>query len=142
MYISMQQRPCLFTLTGGVTMGDNRQIEFKYVFSEDYNPIYCNGAYGGVATQGEIIVNFYLERMPLPKSLTHEINPDGSLSGVVETDPSDLGSKVIRYVNSGIILNEASAKSIYEWLGRQICELESRKSAKCPLEDAIGEQNE
>lgn len=123
-------------------MGDNHQIKFKYVFSEDYNPVYCNGAYGGVATQGEIIANFYLERMPLPKSLTHEINPDGSLSGVVETDPDDLGTKVIRYVTSGIILNEASAKSIYEWLGRQICELESRKSAKGPLENTTGEQDE
>ena len=102
--------------------------------------------------------------MPLPKSLTHEINPDGSLSGVVETDPDDLGTKVIRYVTSGIILVEtdpddlgtkviryvtsgiilveASAKSIYEWLGRQICELESRKSAKGPLENTTGEQDE
>ena len=68
----------------------------------------------------------------------------GSLSGVVETDPDDLGTKVIRYVTSGIILNEASAKSIYEWLGRQICELESRKSAKAkgPLENTTGEQDE
>lgn len=123
-------------------MGDNHQIEFKYVFPKDYNPIYCNGAYGGLATQGEIIANFYLERMPLPKALTHEINPDGSLSGVIETDPSDLSTKVIRYVTSGIILNEASAKSIYEWLGRQICELENRKAAKDLLENATGEQNE
>lgn len=29
-------------------MDTNRQIKFKYVFPEDYNPIYCNGAFGGI----------------------------------------------------------------------------------------------
>lgn len=108
-------------------MEEQKQVQFQYIFPEEYNPIYCNGAYGGVASQGEIIINFYLERMPIPQQLIHNINPDGSLSEIVQTEPKDLGQKIIRYVSSGVVLNEASARSIYDWLGKQLNELERRK---------------
>ncbi len=107
---------------------EERSIEFQYIFSDDYNPIYCNGAYGGVSTQGEIIVNFYLERMPIPNKMTHKLNADGTLGRVEKTDPDTLDSKVIRFVSSGIILSESSAKSIYNWLGSKINELEAKKA--------------
>ena len=111
-------------------MENKKTIQFQYVFPDNYNPVYCNGAYGGIATKGEIIMNFYLERMPVPKALTYEINDDGSLGNMLETEPDDFGKKVIRYVSSGVVLSEMSAKAIYEWLGRQICELESQKIAQ------------
>lgn len=110
-------------------MEESRHIKFKYVFPEDYNPVYCNGAYGGVSTHGEIVVNFFLERMPMPHSVTTPVNENGSLGGVESTDPSDLGETVIRYISTGVVLSESTAKSIYDWLGTQIQELERRKSA-------------
>ena len=114
-------------------MCEERQIRFKYVFPENYNPVYCNGAFGGVSTQGEIIANFFLERMPVPNSVTNSINPDGTLGGVVEIDPENLNDTVIRYISTGIVLNEENAKSIYEWLGSQIQELENRKAMGNPI---------
>lgn len=109
-------------------MSDERQIKFRYVFPENYNPVYCNGAYGGVSANGEIIANFFLERMPIPNSMTNSVNEDGSLSGVIATDPQDLGETVIRYVSAGIVLSETGARSIYEWLGNQIQELDNRRA--------------
>lgn len=119
-------------------MEHKRQIQFQYIFSDDYNPEYCNGAYGGVTSQGEIVVNFYLERMPIPKSLTHEINEDGSLSGAVDVSPENLDSKVIRYITSGVVLSESSARSIHDWLGQQIQEIEQRRAIQVNRE-LIGE---
>lgn len=109
-------------------MSEERQIRFKYVFSENYNPVYCNGAFGGVSTQGEIVVNFFMERMPIPNSVTNSINHDGTLGGIVVTDPENFNDTVIRYISTGIVLNLENAKSIHEWLGNQIQELENRKS--------------
>lgn len=114
-------------------MSEERQIRFKYVFSENYNPVYCNGAFGGVSAQGEIVVNFFLERMPIPNSVSNSINPDGTLGGIVGIDPENLNDTVIRYISTGIVLNEENAKSIYEWLGNQIQELENRKAMGNPV---------
>ena len=108
-------------------MSEERQIKFKYVFPDNYNPVYCNGAFGGISTHGEIVVNFFLERMPIPNSITNSVNPDGTLGGVVSMDPETLDDTVIRHVSTGIVLNEESAKAIYAWLGDYIQELESRK---------------
>ena len=115
-------------------MNEERQIKFKYVFPENYNPIYCNGAFGGISTHGEIIANFFLERMPIPNSMTNSVNPDGSLGGVVSVDPETLEETVIRHVSTGIILNEESAKALHIWLGNQIQELQNRKTLQNPGE--------
>lgn len=115
-------------------MSEERQIKFKYVFADNYNPVYCNGAYGGTSTRGEIVANFFLERMPIPNSMTNLVNPDGSLGGVVTVDPETLDETIIRHVSTGIILNEESAKAIYTWLGDQIQELENRKSLQTVVE--------
>ena len=109
-------------------MNEEMLVKFKYIFPDNYNPIYCNGAFGGISTHGEIIANFFLERLPIPNSMTNSVNPDGTLGGVVSVDPENLDYIVIRHVSTGIVLNEESAKAIYAWLGDQIQELENRKS--------------
>lgn len=113
-------------------MNEDNKIKFKYVFSDSYNPVYCNGAYGGISSHGEIVANFFLERMPIPKSTTSLLNNDGTLSGDVDTDPEDFARTVIRYVSTGVILSENSARSIYEWLGTQLNELDNRKAMQNP----------
>lgn len=100
-------------------------ISFKYIFKYDYNPVYVNGAHGGVSPRGEIIANFYLERQPLPNEITHAINPDGSIgTDVVAVDPENLNSTIVRFVSSGVVLNYQNAKSLHVWLGDKIAELE------------------
>ena len=100
-------------------------ITFKYIFKYDYNPVYVNGAHGGVSPRGEIVANFYLERQPLPNEITHAINPDGSIAAdVVAVDPEHLESTIIRYVSNGVVLNLQNAKALHNWLGDKIVELE------------------
>lgn len=101
-----------------------KQIKFKYKFSKDYNPIYVNGAHGGLTGRDEIIVNFFLERQGLPISQTHSITEDGKLGDETSREPEDYSESMIRYVSTGVVLNLESAKSIYDWLGNQIKNLE------------------
>jgi hypothetical protein len=106
-------------------------ISFKYIFKYDYNPVYVNGAHGGVSPRGEIVANFYLERQPLPNEITHAVNPDGSIGAdAIAVDPENLNSTIVRYVSSGVVLNYQNAKSLHTWLGDRIDELERLMQTK------------
>lgn len=107
-----------------------KTINFKYKFSELYNPVYINGAYGGINPQGEIIMNFYLERSPIPKEEQYTIDELSVLTGPVTTDPEDHSQNIIRFVETGIVLNLENAKKINEWLGQHILQLEALKNQK------------
>ncbi len=110
-------------------MAADNKLTFKYKYPDDYNPHYINGAQGGINVQGEIVVNFYFERIPLPNSITQELNNDGALGNVVATDPKDFTNSVLRYVQSGVVMNLEVAKQVYKWLGEQIKTLESQKTS-------------
>lgn len=101
-------------------MAIENNITFKYKYPEDYNPQYVNGAHGGINVQGEIVANFYFERVPMPNAITHELKSGGMLGEVVETEPRDLAKSIVRYVQSGVVMNLEVAKQIYNWLGKQI----------------------
>jgi ssDNA-specific exonuclease RecJ len=101
------------------------KIKCKYIFSDDYNPIYVNGAQGGINTQGEIVVNFYLERKALPVSQTYELEGEQiNITKEIEAEPSDLKNSFVRVIENGIIMNYQTAKEIYKWLGNHIEKLE------------------
>ena len=106
-------------------MDELKELKCKYIFADSYNPKYVNGAYGGINSRGEIVINFYLERMPLPHSQTFEIE-SGKIyqENIEERAPKDLMSSVVRFVENGIILNYNTAKHIHEWLGDHIRSME------------------
>ena len=101
-------------------MAENQEFEFKYIFSEDYNPVYVNGVFGGITPNAEIVSNFTLERHPIPQSIFHHIKPDGSLGDESRRDPDKYNKLIVRFVSSGIILNIKSARLIRDWLDQQI----------------------
>ena len=96
------------------------EITFKYIFSDDYNPRYATGAQGGVAPNGDIVVNFYLERHGLPISETQAVQPDGTLGAVLRRDPADQQVSFVRFVSTGVVLNVATAKAVVERLQEKI----------------------
>lgn len=106
------------------------EIKIKYIFEEGYNPKYVNGAYGGVSPMGEIIVNFYLERIPLPKEDIHELKPNGQIGSIKERKPEDFNNIMIRYIQNGIVLSLEQAESVYAWLGNNIEEAKKIEKLK------------
>jgi len=116
----------------------NKEITFKYIFSHDYNPKYVNGAYGGITAKGEITVNFFLERQGLPITQTYEVSDEGKLVNEIKTNPDDLMGSMVRFVDTGIILNLNSAKTIVNWLTEKIDLLERlEKDEKLNKENKI-----
>lgn len=107
-------------------------VKFKYKFDQNYNPKYVNGAYGGISSMGEIIINFYLERTPLPEFQKEEIFLEDGVykKKVVEVSPNDLEASSVRFIDTGVIFNITTAKSVHHWLGEQIKILEELSSLK------------
>ncbi len=103
------------------------KIKFKYIFQEDYNPKYVNGAFGGISPQGEIVVNFYMERVAIPRSQTYQFSEDKVLEEISEErEPGDHERSVVRVIENGVILDLAHAEDIHRWLGEHIKNLKSK----------------
>jgi hypothetical protein len=106
---------------------DKPKVKFKYLFDENYNPAYANGVYGGVSTKGEINLNFFLERLALPNTQEFELDTDtGQLINKPTNAPDDFNYSVIRFIQSGVVLNLDDAMTIHKWLGDRIDELKKR----------------
>lgn len=109
------------------------EIAFKYIFNYAYNPVYINGAHGGISPRGELVMNFYLERPPLPSEVRHEVNPNGTIGNVTAEEPHNLGSSMVRFIDNGVILNYESARNIHYWIGERIKEMEAVEKAKAAM---------
>ncbi len=115
-------------------MASNKpEVTFKYIFNYAYNPSYVNGAHGGLTPRGELVVNFYLERPPLPQEISHEINPNGTIGEVTAEEPADLKSSMVRFIDTGVVLNYESARNIHFWLGERLKEMEAIERAKAAM---------
>ncbi|HEX9078443.1 MAG TPA: hypothetical protein VF795_02565 [Desulfuromonadaceae bacterium] len=115
-------------------MAQNKpEIKFKYIFNYGYNPVYVNGAHGGVSPRGELVMNFYLERIALPESLTHEINPNGTIGNEVASEPEDLKNSLVRFIDTGVVMNYQSARDLLLWLGERVKEMEAFEAAKAAM---------
>ena len=99
---------------------ENKSIHFKYLFPDNYNPNYINGVYGGVSPRGEIVANFYMERMPIPREDHVQITEDGKLGASISFEPEDHPFNMIRYIPSGICFDLETAIAFREWLDNKI----------------------
>jgi hypothetical protein len=109
-----------------------KEMTVKYKFADDYNPLYVNGAWGGVAGTGEIVANFYHERMGLPKESQASITEKGALIDTAVTDPEGHQQIIVRYIQTGIVMNLEAAKRVHAWLGDKIAFLEKARSGEKP----------
>jgi len=94
------------------------EITFKYIFDDDYNPKYINGAVGGITPRNEINMAFYQERQAIPKSVTHLISDSEGIGELTGINPDPV--KIIRFIQGGITMDVDSAIRIHQWLGQMI----------------------
>src|SRR5512136_1163180 len=112
------------------------EITFKYVFNYGYNPTYVNGAQGGFSPRGEMVINFYLERQPLPESISHEITPAGAIGRETGVEPADLPNSMVRFIDTGVVMSYENAKVFHAWMGEKLREVEEMSKARTEFENA------
>lgn len=114
--------------------GKKPELTFKYVFNYGYNPSYVNGAQGGFSPRGEMVINFYLERQPLPDSITHEITPEGAIGRETSVEPKDLPSSMVRFIDTGVVMSYENARVFHAWMGDKLREVEEIQKAQAAFE--------
>ncbi len=92
-----------------------QEITFNYIFPDDYNPAYITGAYGGLTGTGKIVASFFFERHAIPKKVTMNL-----ADGVEVKSPDDLDNSLVRYIQSGVVMDVSTAEEIVLWLNDTI----------------------
>ena len=112
------------------------ELTFKYLFNYGYNPTYVNGAQGGFSPRGEMVINFYLERQPLPNAISHEITAEGAIGHETSVEPKDLANSMVRFIDTGVVMSYDNAKVFHAWLGDKLREVEEIHKARTEFEQS------
>ena len=102
------------------------KVKFRYIFPDDYNPVYVNGTYGGITSRGEIAMNFYLERQALPYEVVHKLSDKGEIKEQISREPEESEDTVtaVRFISTGVVLSYDTAVVIRDWLSGKISDVE------------------
>ena len=91
------------------------RVRYEYKQDESAQLKYAHGVWGGINSQGEIEMNFYVESDALPAWSERVIEPDGGMGP--EITPHDERQKnIIRHIHTKLVLNYHTAMAIQDWL--------------------------
>lgn len=98
------------------------EVTFQYKVSDNYAVYSADGAHGGLNAKGDIIINFFSERQPIPRREKYKVEKDGSLNPQpIEVEAT---TDIIRNVNFGVALKPDVARSVANWLLEKASELD------------------
>ena len=100
------------------------QITFHLIKSNFFRVVHADGAWGGVTPRGFIEVNFYSERQPIPRSLTHSVNLESGTLGAEIREARVTKEGPVREVEVGVIMDLQCARSVRKWLDDKIAVVE------------------
>lgn len=92
--------------------------------SNSFRELHVDGAYGGVTPKGLFNINFYAERLAIPKSSNFNIEEDRL---VKINDSEDSKDGIIREFETGVYMTIETAKEFHKWLGEQLSKFEKLK---------------
>ncbi|MCG2761359.1 MAG: hypothetical protein L6407_09125 [Candidatus Delongbacteria bacterium] len=103
-----------------------KEIKFTYIKNNSFKVHHIDGLNGGLTPRGDVILNFFSERFPIPKEVTYEL--EGNMLGKELKVESKEG--IIREVECGIVVDYDTAVSISAWLEKQLKQLKKLKEGK------------
>ncbi len=91
--------------------------------SNSFRELHVDGAYGGITPKGMYNINFYAERLAIPKSSEFEVI-DNRYKKISDSIDSKKG--IIREFEAGVYMTIETAKELHKWLGENIGKYEER----------------
>lgn len=99
----------------------SQEVTFHYQKTSSYRSYHVDGAYGGLSPNGNLHIQPYVERAPIPKTETYKIQK-GKLEIV-----SKVGKEgVIRDIECELIMDYGTMVVVHEWLGKKIDEFNEK----------------
>lgn len=89
-----------------------KEVKIYFTKAKDYKIAPANGAWGGITPQGDIAVDFYIEKGNIPDSLNYTI--DEKTKEIKEEKRE--GNKQIRELQYGLLIRPDIAYIIGKWL--------------------------
>ncbi len=97
-------------------------LKQHFIKNSDFKTVLGSGIFGGITSGGFINMVIYTERVPLPDSITIEIEEEtGEVKGEISRETRD---GTLRELQMGIILDINTAKATVDWLNLHINNLE------------------
>jgi hypothetical protein len=97
------------------------KVKFFYEKTEDYRPVYINGAYGGMSPKGELIAHFYMEYSDVP---LEQITPLDDKGRLIKEETLNFNRRetpkdtmpIKREIKTGIIIPAQEVRNIASWM--------------------------
>ena len=103
----------------------SKRLRFEWQYPEHFQHHPVSGIYGGLLPSGDLFIEFFLEHMAPPEYEIREISSETPMGKPVEFAEQ----KVVRILQCGIVTNLQTARSIHEWLGHQLKQIDQAKEA-------------
>lgn len=97
-------------------------VILDFIKSSSFRSLRADGVIGGITPNGHIHMAFFSERAAIPRRAIHVLNDDGTLGELRELQTRD---SIVREMEVDMFLTLETAKSINDWLGKKINELEN-----------------
>ncbi|MFH1260012.1 MAG: hypothetical protein ABII74_09465 [Elusimicrobiota bacterium] len=92
-------------------------IDFNYIKTPSYRTYYANGIFGGLTSRGELYLELFTERNVTPKIIKYEVTDEGKLGKEIKREGLQ---GMVREIECGLLINIDTAKSLVEWLNKNI----------------------
>lgn len=102
----------------------SKTVEFKYKLASDYKVYSISGLQGSITPAGDLVINCYKERHPLPESETFQIQENGQLDFITR-EPTATNT-IVRDIPFAISINPMQARAFASWLNGKAEEFEKR----------------
>ena len=67
------------TFRAAARKDQTKEVVIYYRVPADYRILPVNGCYGGIGPRGELLITFFEEAYPIPRTVTHEITSQGGI---------------------------------------------------------------
>ncbi len=111
-----------------------KRLRFEWQYPADFQHHPVSGIYGGVLPSGDLVMEFFLERMPPPEYEVREISPELPAGKPVEFAEQ----KVVRLVQCGMVANLQTARSFHEWLGHTLRQIDEARAGSASRDEKKG----
>lgn len=88
-----------------------KKVTIQYEKDKDYRTLPCQGAWFGVAPNGDIVADLYVERPTPPTEVTIEVEPPNMVRELER-----VGEKNVRILMAGLVMRPDVAYMMGEWL--------------------------
>ena len=107
-----------------------KTVRFVYENANDYRVVYANGAQGGLSPQGEMIVNFFVEKPANPFDERRPLAEDGSVGEPIPESATITEYQIVRSISTSVVMSLDCARRVKTWLENILNALDKQAGAK------------